>query len=304
MPRKRPNPRKIIDAVPKGRPLERIARDALQALGVWQLRFFEQVVGIQKQIDPIDPLITAQKMAAAFIPYIDSYIDEGGRTLLAELGQQSAGDWLVQNPQAIEAARTATLALCQETVDTFLGDMNKTMDGIRRDMAESFESGETAGDAVDRLAKWVNDESRWRARRIAVTESARAFNAGAVAATDDLDFVAGYKWLLSDDACPLCHNVARLCPVIPKGGTFAINGKNPAYRNVKFPPLHPNCRCTLVTVFDDEVPPEWPNTVTPPPGQNYVLADATDIMAAESGGYESVAIGNAKSIGGFVVAWE
>jgi SPP1 gp7 family putative phage head morphogenesis protein len=243
-------------------------------------------------------------MAASFIPYIDAYIDEGGRTLLAELGVDNADDWLVKNPQAIEAARTATLALCQETVDTFLEDMNRTMDGIRQDLAESIESGETAGDAVDRLAKWVNDESRWRARRIAVTESARAFNAGAVASTEDLDFIAGYKWLLSDDACPLCHNVARLCPVIPKGGTFAENGKNPAYRNIKFPPLHPNCRCTLVTVFDDEVPQEWPKTVKPPVGSNYVIPESTDIMAAESGGYESVAIGNVKSIGGFVVLWE
>jgi SPP1 gp7 family putative phage head morphogenesis protein len=290
--------------MPKGAPLERIARSVLLSTGQWQLRFIEQVERIRKdQIDPLDPLLGSQRMAASFIPYIDATIDLGGRTVLAELGQAASDDWLIRNPQAIQAARVATLALCEETVTTFLTDMNATLNGMRQGVAESIATGETLGDTVERMAKWVNTESRWRARRIAVTESARAYNTGAMAATDDLDFVAGYKWLLSDDACPLCHNVARLCPVIPKGGTFAVNGKNPAYRNVRVPPLHPNCRCSLTTVFDDEVPPEWPKTVAPPPGENYIQPDDTDIAAAEEGGYEAVSIGNAKTLGGFVIPW-
>lgn len=63
-----------------------------------------------------------------------------------------------------------------------------------------------------------------------------------------------------------------------------------------------NCRCTLVTVFDDEVPETWPATVMPDQS-GYVRPSEADIVAAREGGYESVEIGNAKSLTGFVAVW-
>ncbi len=285
--------------MPAGTPLYRIARDILAGLGKWQLRSLEQYA---KAIDPIDPFLAAQNMTAQFIPYIQSYIDQGAQHVRAEMGFQDADDWLVRNPWAIQSARTAAFDLCQETVENFLIASGAEIDRLRQEAARAISTGETAGDLVDRMSRWFNDESRWRARRIATTESARAFNAGQVLSTQDLDFVAGYKWVLSDDACPRCHAVARLCPVIPKNGTFAENGKNATYKKVKFPPLHPNCRCTLVTVFDDEVPETWPATVMPDQS-GYVRPSEADIVAAREGGYESVKIGNAKSLTGFVAVW-
>ena len=115
--------------------------------------------------------------------------------------------------------------------------------------------------------------------------------------------MAGYKWVLSDDACQLCHAVARMCPMVPKGGVFAQNGKNETYKDIKFPPLHPNCRCTLVVVFDDEIPDSWPQTVLPDPMTSYIKPSENDIMSAREGGYQSVEIGNAKSVTGFVAIW-
>ena len=285
--------------MPAGTPLYRIAREQLQALGQWQLRALRQYT---KAIEPTDPFLTAQNMAAQFIPYLNAYIDQGAQTVRTEMGFQDADDWLVRNPWAIESARTAAYDLCQETVDNFLIAAGAEIDRLRQEATEAISRGETAGEIVDRMAQWFNNESRWRARRIANTESARAFNLGQVLSTQDLDFVAGYKWVLSDDACPRCHAVARMCPVIPKGGTFAENGKNSTYRKVKFPPLHPNCRCTLVTVFDDEVPDNWPATVIPDES-GYVRPSEADIAAARDGGYESVEIGNAKSVTGFVAIW-
>jgi SPP1 gp7 family putative phage head morphogenesis protein len=277
--------------MPKGEPLYRIARDSLLSLGMWRLRITEQFA---KRIEPEDPFLASKKMASQFIPYIDTYIDQGGRFILGELGQQDADEWLVRSPDVVEAARTATLDLCEETVLNFLSATNAEIERVREELAESLGTGETGGELVNRIAKWMEPEARWRARRIANTESARAFNYGQVASTEDLDFVAGYKWVLDGDACPLCHAVQRQCPMIPKGGTFAQNGNNATYRTVKMPPLHPNCRCTLVVVFDDEAPATWPQMVAPDPETGYIQPSARDYATAEAGGYESVAIGNAQ----------
>jgi len=289
-PRKRPNPAKALAKMPKGTPLYRIARDQLLSLGMWRLRIAEQ---FNKRIEPEDPFIASQRMASQFIPYIDAYIDQGGRFVLGELGQQNADDWLIRSPEVVESARAATLDLCEETIQSFLSATTAEIERVREEIAESLEAGEPAGNLTDRISAWMQPEARWRARRIATTESARAFNLGQVKSTEDLDFVAGYKWVLDGDACPLCHAVQRQCPVIPKGGTFAENGKNQTYKRVKTPPLHPNCRCTLVVVFNDEVPAEWPQMVLSDPETGYIKPSPKDFATAEAGGYESVEIGNA-----------
>jgi hypothetical protein len=299
---KRPDPKRIAREMPDGEPLERIARDVLKAVGRWYVQQHGMFARL-KELDPLDPTIAGLNMAGRFIPYIDAYIDLGGNVARTELGLLDADDWMVRNPFAIESARSATLALCQETVDNFLGDLDTTLNGIRRDLAQSIERGETAAQGVDRVAAWLDDNSRWRARAIATTESARAFNAGQVASTEDLDFVAGYELLLSADACPLCHAIYRQCPMIPKGGTFGENGKNPKYKNLKFPPFHTRCRCTIVPLFDDEVPASWPKPVKPD-ANGYIKPAEMDIISAVEGGYESVAIGNAKCVYGFITPWE
>lgn len=312
------DPIKARDSVPTGAPLYRIARDALRAVGIWQLRIYSEAM--QKAVDPLDPFMAAQNMAAQFIPFIEAYVDQGAQFARSEIGLQDADEWLVRNPQALFSARNAAMDLCQETIDNFVDDLNREIlsvrederdalaaqirDAIRRDIATGIAQGETQGEVVNRVAKWLNDESRWRARRIATTESARAFNAGAMMSTMDLDFVVGYELVLSSDACPLCHAIQRICPKIPKGGSFGQNGKNNTYRNLKVPPFHPNCRCTQVPIFDDEAPEEWPRPALPEPGTAYIKPTQRDIETAEEGGYLSVEIGNAKSIGGFVVELE
>jgi SPP1 gp7 family putative phage head morphogenesis protein len=288
--RKRPDPAKALAKMPKGAPLYRIARESLLSLGMWRLRIAEQFT---KRIEPEDPFLSAQKMASQFIPYVDAYIDQGGRFVLTELGQQDADKWLVRSPEVVEAARAATLDLCDETIQNFLSATTAEIERVREEIAESLANGERPGSLTDRIAQWMEPEARWRARRIATTESARAFNLGQVKSTEELDFVAGYKWVLDGDACPVCHAIQRQCPVIPKGGMFAENGKNPTYKRITMPPAHSNCRCTLVVVFDDEVPAEWPQMVRPDPVTGYIKPDPGDFATAEAGGYEVVSIGNA-----------
>jgi SPP1 gp7 family putative phage head morphogenesis protein len=293
---KRPDPRRALAQMPDGEPLFKIARDYLQAVGKFHVaQYAPEIYPKLKEIDPIDITRASIDMAGKFLPIITSYIDEAGQAALVELDQADADQWLVRAPHVIDAAKTATLDLCQETLDSFTIRLGNELDAVRRELADSLQSGETLGDTVNRVSRLIKEESRWRARRIAVTESARAYNQGQHDATKGLDFVAGYELILSADACPLCHAIHRQCPVIRKGGTFGTNGKNETYKDLKFPPFHPGCRCTTVVVFDDEVPDKWPSPVKPGDG-GYILPSDADFAAAEEGGYESVAIGNAKSL--------
>jgi hypothetical protein len=288
---KRKTPKSRLNAMPSGTELERIARRILTELGNNVARPWLAIYDRKKEADPFTAPLD---MAGKFIPIIEAWIDQSGRSLLVSLDQQDADQWLVRAPEVLQAAREAVLDLCNETVEQFTTDTLRTLEGIRLDIAASIESGETAGELTDRISTWVKDNARWRARRIAITESARAYNTGLVKAAESLDFVAGWELLVSGDACPMCHMIYRLCPIIPKGGTFGTNGNNKTYKDLKFPPFHPGCRCSLLEVFDDEMPKE----LKPParPGENgYLRPSEADYETADQGGYLSVAIGNAKS---------
>lgn len=277
--------------MPDGTELERIARPFLKELGK---AIVKPYLAIYERRKEVDPFTGPYDLASKFIPVIDSWIDEAGRAALVSLDQQDASDWLVRNPHILEAAHSATLDLCKETIATFQRDALATLDGMRADLAASIESGETGGELTNRIAQWVDENARWRARRIAITESARAYNLGQMAAVESLDFIAGFKLLLSADACPMCHMINRLCPIIRKGGSFGKNGKNETYRDLKMPPFHPGCRCALQEVFIDEMPNELKPALVPGPN-GYLQPSDADFAASEEGGYLSVAIGNAKS---------
>ena len=304
MKRKKPNRKRLLAKMPTGEELYRIAREVLLAAGKqYAQSWYSDLYPAKKELEPVDPLVAANLMASRFIPYIDAYVDEGGQVVLAELGQQLADDWLVEAPQVLDAARSAALELCEATTDQFLRDIEITLAAIRKETADSIASGETLGETVNRIDRYMDEGSRWRARRIAVTESARAYNQGQHAATQPLDFIIGHELLLSDDACPLCHAIHRICPKIRKGGSFGKNGKNETYQDLKVPPFHPNCRCTTVPIFDDEAPQKWPDPAIPSEN-GYITPSETDYANAEEGGYLSVAIGNAKSIKGPITLTE
>jgi hypothetical protein len=110
--------------------------------------------------------------------------------------------------------------------------------------------------------------SNSHARMIAATEASRAVHAAQDLADHESEVVAGLELLLSSDACPLCRKIATECKRVQLGQSFATIGNNPHYRNVKYPPLHPHCQCTMIEVLKPEyggpVAPEWGKTLDQP----------------------------------------
>jgi hypothetical protein len=196
-----------------------------------------------------------------FIATFDAQMDASARKARINIGQQTADDWEIIDDPVYEQILTGNIQLCQDTVDDMVKTTGngyaKIMYDMRQQILESQASGETLLSLTNRLATYFDENSRWKARRIAHTESARAHNYGTVEGLKDSDNVKGWEWVLSDDACDLCKAVGLDADGLPrqiiKGAIFAFNGSAPAvYSQVKCPPLHPQCRCTVVPVLPFE----------------------------------------------------
>jgi hypothetical protein len=126
----------------------------------------------------------------------------------------------------------------------------------------------------------------WRARRIAATEAARAFHAAGELSAIESGVVAGWQWLVSADACPMCLMVAAEARTAKLHQAFAVVGDHPDYSQVRFPPLHPHCQCSVVPILLPEYggPPAvaWgPTLVNPKPGKVYVPPEGVTVPIPE-----------------------
>ncbi|HAM34570.1 MAG TPA: phage portal protein [Elusimicrobia bacterium] len=79
---------------------------------------------------------------------------------------------------------------------------------------------------------------------IARTEANRAYNEGNLDALKQAD-VDRVQFLLASDACPLCVDAAEIMPGEKLGRIMSIDDVSGTI------PIHPNCRCTWVTVLEE-----------------------------------------------------
>lgn len=177
------------------------------------------------------------------------------------------------DPDAWSVVDANTERMIRDAALAFSGKMNATtslaLDEAMKRTREALTAGVVdRGESLDLLTKRINavfDQAEtWRARRIAQTETARAVHAAQEQTAIRSGVVRGWKWLLSEDACPLCQTIARRAPAVRLGQPFAVVGDDPHYSTIKFPPLHPHCNCTTEAVLDVDDQPAWSPTLHQP----------------------------------------
>jgi len=208
-------------------------------------------LGAEKNSERMTPLLklTWEDAAAAFAPRVGLDPDE----------------WSVINPLTEKLIDQAALDFCESTNSTTSMQLDAALAKTREELkAGVVEKGES----VDVLTKRVNaifdQAEKWRARRIAQTETSRAVHSAQEQAAIESGVVKGWEWLLSSDACPLCHKIADEAKYVKLGQAFAVIGKNPKYSEVRHPPAHPSCNCTVVEVLDVDPDPSWAQTLQDP----------------------------------------
>lgn len=162
--------------------------------------------------------------------------------------------------QVQPSARKWLEKISESTADNLVGRMSKIIDNLNKQAQEKGESTEeTAKKLKKRLTKLGEDISIGRARSIARTASIWSYNAGVEQSFVDAGIEYKQWFATEDDAlCPFCMAldgavVAVGDAFLPEGESLTVvndKGKtrtmDPPPGGVFHPPLHPNCRCSVL----------------------------------------------------------
>lgn len=145
----------------------------------------------------------------------------------AELvGRKWVDGKLVDNPNAEWVITDSTRDMLQGTIKNAI-DQGLTMDELATEIEGSFSF------------------SPERARMIARTETSLADTAGQVAAYKESGVVSGKQWTTSQD-----DKVSEECLANEAAGVIGLDEVFPS--GDEAPPAHPNCRCAVVAVIEED----------------------------------------------------
>jgi HK97 family phage portal protein len=146
----------------------------------------------------------------------------------------------------------------------FIASINETTsDALREELAEGVDLGESIPQIRSRVEKVYEDARGYRSALIARTETLRATNFATEEAYKQSEVVEAKEWLTAHDerTCPWCLPLDG--KVISLGAAYfekgdEVSGTNDNGKTVRLPinladvsapPLHPQCRCTLIPVL-------------------------------------------------------
>lgn len=184
-----------------------------------------------------------EKAIKALLPLARKIIEEKGRETLQSLGIDAPLD-IGKKTIKQDGINYASQYLQEEAIIAIKGINEYTIERLKAVLAEGLENGES----IEQLAKRVEDvfdiAIGSRARTIARTEVLKSTNAATLEAYKQSKVVKGKEWLTARDA-----KVDDLCRSLD-GKVIKLDAefKEASYSGA-FPPLHPNCRCTLIPVL-------------------------------------------------------
>ena len=174
-------------------------------------------------------------------------------------------DFDVERADLRAYAETESVRLARRTAS---GVTEQTSVRVREVLGEGLEKGETVDELATRVQTWADsqkdqDGSWSRARTVARTEAQRAARTAEVDAWTATGLVQGKTWLLAPDPCEFCEAASKAFSAksIGLSDSFYAQGELLKgadggemvldYEDIKGPPLHPNCRCSMQPVLSE-----------------------------------------------------
>lgn len=139
---------------------------------------------------------------------------------------------------------------------------DETLERLNKTLAEGIQANEGIGELKNRVSSVYDDISGYRSERIARTETLKASNNATMYAYKQTGYVTGKAWAVNPDACPECSDFdGKTVPLdddfLGVGESHTFSGEDGEeqtvvneYDVIDTPPLHPNCRCTIIPVRD------------------------------------------------------
>jgi len=168
-----------------------------------------------------------QALARGMTEGMEEAVETGIAWAQRQLGIEIDFDLL--NPRVIRFVAEHALAVAQTVNAT-------TEERLRSHLIAGWELGEDVDRLAERVMRVMDEIPKWRALRIARTETIRAFNGGSWMLYGESGVVKTKRWLDGQaGACNICKGVHG--EEVGLDEEFSIG--------VMFPPAHPNCRCAV-----------------------------------------------------------
>jgi HK97 family phage portal protein len=212
--------------------------------------------------------LAQRAVVEALTPYIREAI-ETGITIGVETVEKIAPqvDFEAERADLAKYAETESVRLSRRTAQ---GVIETQTEKVRTVLGDGLEKGENIDQLATRVQEWADgqkdqDGSWSRATTIARTESMRAARSAELEAWESTGLVTGKTWLLAPDPCQFCEAVSKsfenksvgLRDTFYKKGdvlTGAGGGRMVLdFEDVTAPPLHPNCRCSMIPKLVSEL---------------------------------------------------
>ncbi len=188
-----------------------------------------------------------QRAVARFAPILDQVVALAGNEALKLIN--------IDSPYIPGEVKETV----RKNVDKFATSMIKTdRDKIIDMISQGIVEGQSIPKIRSNIENAYKEYSRVQANRVTRTEVIRASNLGSQDAWKQSGIVTEKQWLTARDdrVDPLCDYMnGKIIPVtknfFDKGATLEVGDHKAdfSYGSVKVPPLHPNCRCTLLPVI-------------------------------------------------------
>jgi len=181
--------------------------------------------------------MAGDKWREGFLPMFRALIRVQGENIAAAFGIE----FDIDNAETIAFLETYVMEFAEGIVSV-TGE--KVDDIIKRGQEEGWSVAEMRRALT---SKFEDEFDKVRAEMIARTETIRSSNAGALEAYKQA-FVEYKQWHASIDGrqCPDCEALYQ------ESLTEPLEVWEPFAAGILYPPLHPNCRCTILPYFEEE----------------------------------------------------
>jgi phage portal protein BeeE len=232
------------------------ARRMYEEVKAWYVRVYRMLIGIEPTAMAVTPAMVDE--LKTIIQYVGGQAARGGvvnvtnapgfmEAFAAAHGQTQPGGfvtidpkelaWDLPNTWAVDYAERRALELAKSVPDTIVAN-------VRADIARAIEAGATTEELQRSLYLQVPDLVEYQARRLALTETAIAFNEGAKERIKEAGLMAEWSLDPTLDNCPQCVAIAN----DPRNKEFDpdVGATDPTTGMRISPPVHPNCGCMVL----------------------------------------------------------
>lgn len=208
----------------------------------------------KKELDPDDYLLDEDAETDVMVQVYNPLV----KTVVVQQGEKAAA---LVGKAKFDLATKPVQDYLKSRATKFSGEINaETNLKLANTLAEGVAAGEGIPQLRNRVSELFDGMEKYRAERIARSEVVRASNFAANEAYTQSGVVETLEWLITPDdkLCEYCSTMDG--KTIALGDTFFDKGDsltgsaggifNFDYEDIEFPPLHSNCRCTIVPVIN------------------------------------------------------